>query len=42
VEVTPAKTLGKGSPKPLFKAPAGVLFWDVTPDGQRFLMPATP
>ncbi len=42
MEVTPGKTFGKGSPKPLFKAPAGVLFWDVAPDGQRFLMPATP
>lgn len=29
-----------GSPKPLFPAPAGVLFWDVLPDGMRFLMPA--
>ena len=28
-----------GSPKPLFKAPSGVLFWDVSPDGRRFLMP---
>jgi eukaryotic-like serine/threonine-protein kinase len=28
------------SPKPLFKAPSGVLFWDVSPDGRRFLMPA--
>jgi eukaryotic-like serine/threonine-protein kinase len=42
MEVTPGKTFGKGPPKPLFQAPAGVLFWDVAPDGQRFLMPATP
>jgi Tol biopolymer transport system component len=42
MEVTPGKTFGTGSPKPLFKAPSGVLFWDVAPDGQRFLMPATP
>ncbi len=42
MELTPGKALGKGSPKPLFKAPSGVLFWDVAPDGQRFLMPATP
>lgn len=42
MEVMPGKTFGKGSPKALFKAPAGVLFWDVAPDGQRFLMPATP
>jgi Tol biopolymer transport system component len=32
-------TFQPGAPKPLFKAPAGVLFWDVAPDGQRFLMP---
>ncbi len=42
MEVAPGKTFGKGPPKPLFKAPAGVLFWDVSPDGKRFLMPATP
>ena len=42
MEVTPGKALRTESPKPLFKAPAGVLFWDVAPDGQRFLMPATP
>ena len=42
MEVTPGKTVGKRMPKSLFKAPAGVLFWDVAPDGQRFLMPATP
>jgi dipeptidyl aminopeptidase/acylaminoacyl peptidase len=28
-----------GTPKPLFMTPAGVAFWDVTPDGTRFLMP---
>ena len=28
-----------GTPKPLFKAPEAVSFWDVTPDGDRFLMP---
>jgi len=26
-------------PKSLFKAPAGVIFWDVSTDGKRFLMP---
>jgi eukaryotic-like serine/threonine-protein kinase len=34
-----AATFQPGTPKPLFKAPSGVLFWDVAPDGQRFLMP---
>lgn len=28
-----------GTPKRLFKTPEGVTFWDVTPDGGRFLMP---
>ena len=28
-----------GTPKPLFRVPAGLLFWDVSPDGKRFLMP---
>ncbi len=40
LEVAPGKAFGKGTPKPLFKAPSGVLFWDMAPDGQRFLMPA--
>jgi Tol biopolymer transport system component len=26
--------------KPLFQVPSGVVFWDVSPDGVRFLMPA--
>lgn len=29
-----------GAPKPLFKVPAAVLFWDVSPDGTKFLLPA--
>lgn len=28
-----------GAVKALFKAPAGVLFWDMLPDGSRFVMP---
>ena len=40
VEVKPGAAFQTGSPKRLFPAPAGVLFWDVSPDGQRFLMPA--
>jgi eukaryotic-like serine/threonine-protein kinase len=28
-----------GAPKPLFKVPDGLLFWDVSPDGKRFMMP---
>ena len=39
LEVNAAATFRAGTPKPLFKAPAGVVFWDVAPDGMRFLMP---
>lgn len=39
VEVNAGAAFQVGTPKPLFKAPAGVLFWDVAPDGTRFLMP---
>jgi eukaryotic-like serine/threonine-protein kinase len=39
IEVNAAKGFQAGVPKPLFKVPAGVLFWDVAPDGNRFLMP---
>jgi hypothetical protein len=30
-----------GVPKPLFKMPTGVLFFDVRQEGQQFLMPVT-
>jgi eukaryotic-like serine/threonine-protein kinase len=40
LEVKAGATFATGSPKPLFKVPAGVLFWDVAPDGSRFLMPS--
>jgi eukaryotic-like serine/threonine-protein kinase len=43
VEVKAGVTFQVGAPKPLFKVPAGLLFWDVAPntsgDGTRFLMP---
>ena len=39
MEVTAATGFTAGIPKPLFQAPEGVSFWDVTPDGGRFLMP---
>lgn len=38
VEVKAGAKLEVGVPKPLFQVPAGLLFWDVAPDG-RFLMP---
>ena len=40
LEVTTGSAFHAGVPKPLFPVPSGVLFWDVSPDGQRFLMPA--
>ncbi|MGA2882565.1 MAG: hypothetical protein ABSG13_26725 [Bryobacteraceae bacterium] len=43
LEVKAGATFQVGVPKPLFKVPAGLLFWDVSPnssgDGTRFLMP---
>jgi eukaryotic-like serine/threonine-protein kinase len=40
-EVNAGAALRLGTPKRLFKAPAGVVFWDVAPDGMRFLMPVS-
>ena len=40
MEVHAGRTFEAGPSKPLFQAPSGVLFWDVSPDGKRFLMPA--
>jgi eukaryotic-like serine/threonine-protein kinase len=39
VEVNAGVAFQVGVPKPLFKVPTGVLFWDTAPDGARFLMP---
>jgi len=39
MEVNTASGFKAGTPKPLFKAPEEVSFWDVAPDGGRFLMP---
>jgi eukaryotic-like serine/threonine-protein kinase len=39
VEVKADAQFHVGAPTPLFKVPAGLLFWDVAPDGKRFLMP---
>jgi len=38
VVVNAGATFHTGAPKPLFKVPSGLLFWDVSSDG-RFLMP---
>ena len=40
VEVNTSGVFQAGIPKALFKVPRGVLFWDVSADGTRFLMPA--
>ncbi|HLI84531.1 MAG TPA: hypothetical protein VKV17_11470 [Bryobacteraceae bacterium] len=39
LEVDAGETFRAGTPQRLFKAPAGVVFWDAAPDGMRFLMP---
>jgi Tol biopolymer transport system component len=43
LEVNAGATFQAGAPKPMFKVPAGLLFWDVAPNssgnGTRFLMP---
>jgi len=39
MEVNTASGFKAATPKLLFKAPEAVSFWDVTPDGNRFLMP---
>lgn len=40
VEIKAGASFQAGVPKALFQAPAGVLFWDVDPDGTRFLIPS--
>jgi len=39
VDVETSGVFRAGIPKPLFKLPAGVVFWDVTSDGKRFILP---
>jgi Tol biopolymer transport system component len=40
VDVSTSGVFQAGVPKSLFKVPPGVLFWDVSTDGKRFLMAA--
>jgi eukaryotic-like serine/threonine-protein kinase len=40
VDVSTSGVFQAGVPKTLFKGPAGVIFFDVSPDGKRFLMVA--
>jgi len=40
VDVNTAGVFRPGTPKALFKVPTGVLFWDVSADGRRFIMTA--
>jgi eukaryotic-like serine/threonine-protein kinase len=42
VDVNTSGIFQAGVPKPLFKLPPGVTFWDVSPDGKRFVMAAPP
>jgi Tol biopolymer transport system component len=39
VEIVPGSTFNPQTPKPLFKVPAGIFYFDVDKDGKRFLMP---
>ena len=39
VDVQTSGIFQAGIPKPLFKVPRGIVYWDVTSDGKRFLMP---
>ncbi len=39
LDVSAGAEFKTGTPKALFQAPSGVLFWDMLPDGSRFLMP---
>ena len=38
VDVQPGDDLKLGAPRALFEFPGGIEGWDVTPDGQRFLV----
>jgi eukaryotic-like serine/threonine-protein kinase len=40
VDINTSGLFQAGTPKALFKAPIGVVFWEVSSDGKRFLMPA--
>ncbi len=40
VDVNTTGVFQAGIPKPLFKVTPGLLYWDVSSDGKRFLMPA--
>ena len=40
VELNTTGAFQAGVPKPLFKVPAGLVNWDVAPDGKRFLLAA--
>lgn len=39
VDVKTSPEFTPGPPKPLFKTSAFSAFWEVSPDGQRFLVP---
>ena len=39
VDISTTPSFSAATPKPLFKGPSGVVYWDLAQDGQRFLMP---
>ena len=39
VDISTSPSFSAATPKPLFKGPRGVIYWDLAADGQRFLMP---
>ena len=39
VDISTTPSFSAATPKPLFKGPRGVIYWDLAADGQRFLMP---
>jgi Tol biopolymer transport system component len=41
VDVRVGSAFATGTPRPLFKVPEAVLFWDASPDGTRFVFPVS-
>ena len=39
VDITTEPVFQAGTPKRLFNGPTNLFYWDVSADGQRFLMP---
>ena len=39
MDITTTPVFKAETPKPLFKGPPGLVYWDTAVDGKRFLMP---